>query len=147
MLSQTEKKELHVYLPSVECTWASVMINQQKVCSFHREHAMAPGVDGLVAGPLLFGRDKKRLWLKMSKPTGLKDAHHWPSHLWSRPREALRSGMKFIPRAASVAAWFHREIHPVTLLSQGARSLLHSNRRNGDKPSAVKCYKPTRATK
>lgn len=36
-----------VYLPSVECTWASVMRNQQKVCSFHREHAMVPGVDGL----------------------------------------------------------------------------------------------------
>lgn len=36
-----------MYLPSVECTWASVMRNQQSVCSFRREHAMAPGVDGL----------------------------------------------------------------------------------------------------
>lgn len=38
---------LQMHLPSVELTWASVMRNQQRVCSFRKEHAMAPGFLGL----------------------------------------------------------------------------------------------------
>lgn len=39
--------ESHVYLPSEDCIWASAMIRQQKVDSFHKEHAIVPCVDGL----------------------------------------------------------------------------------------------------
>lgn len=29
-------------------------------------------------------------WLKKSKPTGLRDAHHWSSHLRSRPKRGIQ---------------------------------------------------------
>lgn len=43
---RTQRKRFHMYLPSVECTWTSVMRNQQKICSFSKEHAMALMVCG-----------------------------------------------------------------------------------------------------
>lgn len=46
VFERKQRRRLRSYLPSVECTWASVMRNQQKVCSFHRELAMAPGLRG-----------------------------------------------------------------------------------------------------
>lgn len=103
-----------MYLPSVECTWASVMRNQQKVCSFHREHAMAPGVDGWRQVCVV----TKRLWLKKSTPTGLRDAHHWSSHLRSRQkREALSLGLKFIPCLSSVPRVISQRNSPLSHFS------------------------------
>lgn len=68
----------------------------------------------------------KRFWLKKSKPTGLGDAHHWSSHLWSRPTETFISGLKCIPRGSSVPVWFYRGIRPVTLLSPGTWCSIYS---------------------
>lgn len=88
-----QRKSKQLYLPSVECTWASVMRNQHKVCRFHREHAMVFGADGLWQVCVV----TKRLWLKKSKPAGFRDAHHWSSHLWRRPQETFGSELKHIP--------------------------------------------------
>lgn len=111
MFEERSNDDSHMYLPSVECTCASVMRNQQSVCSFRKGHAMVPGVVGWWQICVV----TKRFWLKQSTPTGLRDAHPSSAFLWTKtPRD-----IQFI--SSGITFYFTLDLCPCVILQRNSR--------------------------